>query len=90
MHCQTDNVFFLISQPSNIEAKPQLTPEQQRRTQLASALFTGLSGPSKSIKMKPKAQAKGERVKRDGHPQPSTGGEGLLLDLHVSCEILHK
>ena len=58
MHCQTDNVFFLISQPSNIEAKPQLTPEQQRRTQLTSALFTGLSGPSKSIKMKPKAQAK--------------------------------
>lgn len=72
-----------------------MTPEQKRRNDLASALFTGLSGPSKSVKTKPKSSGRGEVGRRSDvahSPQidqqyGKRGGGGgetdLLLDLQV-------
>ena len=81
------NLYLLLQQlqVSRVEAKPHLTPEQKRKSDIASALFTGLSGPSRPVKTKEKSVTL-EVIKREGQTRSlsESSGTDMLLDLQVS------
>ena len=84
-----------LLQASAVEAMPNLA--QQRKKELASALFGGLSGPARPVKMKGRSAAMGGGGSGGvASPKKATqkeelersGGPDLLLDLQVRSLIV--
>lgn len=69
---------------------PQFSKEQKRKRELASALFTGVSDPSRrplKTKTKDRGGQREEKIKQE--PATTTTTEDLLLDLQVILTCLY-
>lgn len=80
-------VFFVLffSQASSVEAVPRISEEQAKKKQLASALFTGLSGPAQRPSRQRKGGGERERGSRPNTEERMKAQEtSQLIDLEVS------
>ena len=84
------NVRASLLQASAVEAMPNVA--QQRKQELASAIFGGLSGPARPVKTKGRSTVVGGGgvvTPKKAAPKEEldkSGGPDLLLDLQVSLQ----